>query len=137
MKSRMATNDENRSRHSVQLFSAPSPINARRDAAKSPIDQAAAAISGPNCCHGLRDAASRLCSTWGGSQVEHKRLAASRRPWQQFGPLMAAAAWSMGLFAASRRAFIGDGAENNWTLWRERFSSFVAILDFIHALSYV
>jgi hypothetical protein len=74
---------------------------------------------------------------WQPPTVQHKRLVASRRSWEQFGPLVAAAAWAMGLFAAPRRAFLGDGAENNWTLWRERFSSFEPILDFIHALSYV
>jgi hypothetical protein len=74
---------------------------------------------------------------WKPPQVEHKRLVASRRPWEQFGPLVAAAAWAMGLFAASRRAFLGDGAENNWSIWRDYFSSFEPILDFIHALSYV
>lgn len=75
--------------------------------------------------------------SWEPPTVAHKRLVASRRPWEQFGPLVAAAAWAMGLFAAPRRVFVGDGAENNWTLWRERFSSFVPVLDFIHALSYV
>jgi hypothetical protein len=74
---------------------------------------------------------------WEPPTVLHKRLVASRRPWEQFGPLVAAAAWAMGLFAAARRVFLGDGAENNWTVWRERFSSFEPVLDFIHALSYV
>ncbi len=74
---------------------------------------------------------------WEPPVVQQRRLVASRRPWEQFGPLVAAAAWAMGLFAAPRRAFLGDGAENNWTLWQERFSSFVPVLDFIHALSYV
>ena len=32
---------------------------------------------------------------------------------------------------------MADGAENNWTLHRQLFSSFVPILDFIHGLSYV
>lgn len=32
---------------------------------------------------------------------------------------------------------MADGAENNWTLHRQFFSSFVPILDFIHGLSYV
>lgn len=75
--------------------------------------------------------------TWEPPVVEHRRLVASRRPWEQFGPLVAAAAWAMGLFAAGRRAFVGDGAESNWSIWRDYFSSFVPILDFIHALSYV
>ena len=71
----------------------------------------------------------------GATAVEHKRLVASRRPWEPFGPLLASAAWAMGLFAVPRRACLGDGAENNGTLWQERFSSFVPILDFIQALS--
>jgi hypothetical protein len=74
---------------------------------------------------------------WKPPTVEHKRLVASRRPWEEFGPLVATAAWEMGLYAAPRRAFIGDGAENNWAVWRSYFGSFVPILDFIHALSYV
>jgi hypothetical protein len=74
---------------------------------------------------------------WQPPEVEHKRLVASRQSWDRFGPVVAAAAWAMGLFGAARRAFVGDGAENNWSLWRGYFSSFVPILDFIHALSYV
>ena len=74
---------------------------------------------------------------WQPPQVEQKRLVASRQPWEGFGPLVAAAAWAMGLFGAARRAFVGDGSENNWALWRRYFSSFEPILDFIHALSYV
>jgi hypothetical protein len=76
-------------------------------------------------------------TSWQPPEVQEKRLLGSRQNWEAFGPLVAQAAWAMGLFGASRRAFIGDGAENNWTLWRGFFSSFVPILDFIHALSYV
>jgi hypothetical protein len=74
---------------------------------------------------------------WKPPEVQEKRLLASRHNWEAFGPMVAQAAWAMGLFGAARRAFLGDGAENNWTLWRGFFSSFVPILDFIHALSYV
>src|SRR4029079_16871267 len=74
---------------------------------------------------------------WQPPKVQAKRLVATRQNWETFGPLVAAAAWAMGFFAAPRRAFLGDGSENNWTLWRRYFSSFVPILDFIHALSYV
>ena len=42
-----------------------------------------------------------------------------------------------GVLRARRKAFLGDGAENNWTVRKRWFSDFVAILDFIHALSYV
>lgn len=74
---------------------------------------------------------------WEPPEVEEKRLLASRQCWADFAPMVATAAWSWGFYAAPRRAFLGDGAENNWSLWRQHFSSFVPIIDFIHALSYV
>jgi hypothetical protein len=74
---------------------------------------------------------------WQSPEVTSKHLVATRRPWEQFGPMLATLAWSLGFFGAERRAFLGDGASNNWTLWRNYFSSFVPILDFIHALTYV
>ena len=74
---------------------------------------------------------------WKPPVMQEKRLLGSRQSWEAFGPMVAAAAWAMGLFGSARRAFIGDGAENNWTVWRDYFSSFTPILDFIHALSYV
>ena len=74
---------------------------------------------------------------WERPEVESKRLVATRRPWEAFGPMVAARAWEWGLFGSSRQAFLGDGASNNWTMWRSYFSSFTPILDFIHALSYV
>jgi hypothetical protein len=70
-------------------------------------------------------------------EVLEKRYVGSRVRWPAFGPLLATAAWEWGFFAADRKAFIGDGSENNWTIWRLHFSSFTPILDFIHALSYV
>jgi hypothetical protein len=86
---------------------------------------------------GDREAVQHGATPWQPPKVEAKRLLASRQNWDTFGPMVAAAAWSMGLFAAARRAFVGDGAENNWTVWRRYFGSFEPILDFIHALSYV
>jgi hypothetical protein len=78
-----------------------------------------------------------VSTEWQSPEVATKHLVATRRPWEQFGPMVAAAAWSLGFFGAARKAFLGDGAGNNWTLWRNYFSSFVPILDFIHALTYV
>jgi hypothetical protein len=74
---------------------------------------------------------------WESPEVVTKHLVATRRPWLHFGPMVAAMAWSLGFFGAARKAFLGDGADNNWTLWKHHFSSFVPILDFIHALTYV
>jgi hypothetical protein len=70
-------------------------------------------------------------------KVEERRFVGSRVRWPDFGPLLATAAWAWGFFGAQRQVFIGDGSDNNWTIWRQHFSSFTPILDFIHALSYV
>lgn len=74
---------------------------------------------------------------WQPPEVVDKHLTATRRPWAAFGPMVAAQAWQLGFYAAPRRAFVGDGADNVWTVWRNHFSSFVPILDIIHAISYV
>lgn len=74
---------------------------------------------------------------WEPPEVEQKRLLGSRVRWPAFGPMLAMMAWQWGFFGAARKAFVGDGSDNNWTIWRKHFSSFVPILDFIHALSYV
>lgn len=55
----------------------------------------------------------------------------------EFGKLLAAAAYERGLHAAPRKAFVADGAEANWTVWRTHFSHYTPILDFVHAVSYV
>jgi hypothetical protein len=81
----------------------------------------------------LRDNEAR----WQPPEVQAKQVVATRHSWAQFGPMVATAAWALGFFAAGRKAFVADGAENNWSLHRQLFSSFVPILDFIHGLSYV
>jgi hypothetical protein len=74
---------------------------------------------------------------WQPPEVKTKQLTATRRTWPVFGPMVTTLAWTLGFFQARRKAFIGDGSENNWTLWRNSFSSFTPILDIIHAISYV
>jgi len=54
-----------------------------------------------------------------------------------FAPRLAAAAHARGFMAASRKAFVGDGSDTNWSVWRRYFSHFTPILDFVHALMYV
>jgi hypothetical protein len=70
-------------------------------------------------------------------QVQQRRVLASRLKWPCFAPVLAAAAWAWGFQGAARKAFVGDGSANHWRLQRRFFGSFVPILDFIHALSYV
>ncbi len=54
-----------------------------------------------------------------------------------FGKQLAAAAWQRGFAVASRKAFVGDGQDANWTVWRRYFSHYTPILNFIHAICYV
>jgi hypothetical protein len=66
-----------------------------------------------------------------------RSVLASRACADDFGPMVHQAAWERNFFGATRRAFLGDGQAANWTIQRRHFPSFEAILDFLHALSYV
>jgi hypothetical protein len=70
-------------------------------------------------------------------EVKHRRVVASCRPWPVFAVAVAQAAWAAGFQKAKRKAFVADGSANNWRLRARFFGSFVPVLDFIHALSYV
>jgi hypothetical protein len=72
-----------------------------------------------------------------GPKLEQRRVVASRQGWPLFGTLLASMAWWAGFAPAQRKAFVADGAKAIWAVWRKRFRSYVPILDFIHALSYV
>jgi hypothetical protein len=69
--------------------------------------------------------------------VRVRSMVATRHENESLGEILAAAAFARGFYGARRKAFLGDGAENNWTVRKRWFSDFVAILDFIHVLSYV
>jgi hypothetical protein len=66
-----------------------------------------------------------------------RSVVASRRGVEDFGKLLASEAHQRGFAAATRKAFICDGAEGNWGVWRREFSDYSPIVDFIHALTYV
>ena len=55
------------------------------------------------------------------------------------GRMLAMEAAQRGLDQASRKAFVGDGQTCNWSVWERYFrrQGYLAILDFIHLLSYV
>lgn len=56
---------------------------------------------------------------------------------QPFGQQMQREAHRRRFFEAERRVFIGDGLAWNWSIWKEHFSTFTPILDFIHAIQYL
>ncbi len=70
-------------------------------------------------------------------EVQSRRVLATRQDNDAFGPMVAALAWSLGMMAALRRAFVADGSEANWSVHKKYFPRFTAIVDFIHVLSYV
>ena len=98
--------------------------------------EAAAETDPPETGEEVLDAAAPA-ARWEPPQVASKHLTATCRPWAAFGPMVATAAWTLGFFQAGRRAFVGDGSDHVWTVWRNHFSSFVGILDIIHAIRYV
>jgi hypothetical protein len=73
----------------------------------------------------------------GRPEVLVRSVVATREPIEAFGKQLAAAAWQRGFMAADRKAFVGDGSETNWSVWRRYFSHFTPIVDFIHGLCYV
>jgi len=73
----------------------------------------------------------------GRPEVLVRSVVATREAVEAFGKQLATAAWRRGFMAASRKAFVGDGSETNWSIWRRHFSHFTPIVDFIHALCYV
>ena len=70
-------------------------------------------------------------------EVQSRRVVATRQRNPHFGPILAAAAWSMGLLAAPRGAYVGDGSSANWSIHQKYFPRYTPIVDFIHVLSYV
>ena len=73
----------------------------------------------------------------GQPEVLVRTVVATREDVHAFGTRLAAAAWQRGFAAALRKAFVADGQDANWTVWRTHFSHYTPILDFIHAICYV
>ena len=66
-----------------------------------------------------------------------RSVVASRHDVETFGKLLVSEAYQRGFAGALRKAFVADGSESNWGVWRRHFSHYVPILDFIHALTHV
>ncbi|WP_165236060.1 LysR family transcriptional regulator, partial [Aquisphaera insulae] len=62
---------------------------------------------------------------------------ATTAPVDRFGPMVAAEAHRRNFAEAAAGAFLGDGSAWVWGLHRRHLPSFVAIVDFLHALSHL
>ena len=67
----------------------------------------------------------------------HRTLISSMKNSTEFGKEMAKEAKRRRFVEATRKAFIGDGLSCNWSIHQAHFKDYTAILDFIHAVSYV
>ena len=90
--------------------------------AESPVEEPRGELDGARC---------------GQPRVLTRNVVAQRADLAEFGVHVAALAWECGFAAAPRKAFVADGQESNWTLWKRRFSHYTPILDFVHAVCYV
>jgi hypothetical protein len=100
-------------------------LQAEEQAAEDPVTEDTPALQAP------------ADQTYDGPKLAKRQVVASRQSWPVFGVMLACAAWMAGFAKAARRAFVADGARAIWRVWQSRFSSYVPILDFIHAMSYV
>ena len=66
-----------------------------------------------------------------------RNVVATRAGIHEFGAQVAARAWKSGFAAAPRKVFLADGQAANWSMWREYFSHYTPVLDFVHAICYV
>jgi hypothetical protein len=55
----------------------------------------------------------------------------------QFGRQMSREAKCRRFPEAAAKAFLGDGLPWNWSIWKQHFSDFTPILDFVHVLTYL
>jgi len=70
-------------------------------------------------------------------RIVSQAVVATRENVERFGAQLAAAAHARGFAAASRKAFVADGSETNWSMHRRHFSHYTPILDWVHAVCYV
>ena len=72
-------------------------------------------------------------------RVKRRDVVATCGDCRELGRILMARAWHLGYFQAQRKAFVGDGGSWLWKLWAEAFQpfGFVAILDLMHAITYV
>jgi hypothetical protein len=94
-------------------------------------------FSGPDASAEDEAEEPRIDERRGRPQPLARSVVASRHSVETFGKLLAGEAHQRGFAGAPRKAFVADGSDANWGVWRRHFSHYVPILDFIHALTYV
>ena len=70
-------------------------------------------------------------------ELSVRTYVATTSPCERFGPMVAAEARRRNFSDAAARAFLGDGSAWIWGLRSAHFPTFVAIVDFLHAMGHV
>jgi hypothetical protein len=73
----------------------------------------------------------------GTPELAVRTYVATTAPVDRFGPMVAVEARRRNFAEAAARAFLGDGSAWIWGLHRRYFPTFVAIVDFLHALAHL
>jgi hypothetical protein len=66
-----------------------------------------------------------------------RSVVSTLQPYAHLGRLAKVEAYHRGFSAASRKAFVADGLQSNWTIQQTQFSDYTPITDLMHALTYV
>lgn len=73
---------------------------------------------------------------WERGEMLAKEVVASARNWEEFGPLVASAAWYQGFGKATEKVFVSDGSRAIEKMQERWLSDYTSVLDIMHALSY-
>jgi hypothetical protein len=94
-------------------------------------------FSGPDASAEDEAEGQRIDERPGRPEALARSVVATRHEVETFGKLLVSEAYQRHFPAAQRKAFVADGSESNWGVWRRHFCDYEPILDFIHALTYV
>jgi hypothetical protein len=93
-------------------------------------------FSGSEACVEVEADEPRVDERPGRPEPLARSVVASRHGVETFGKLLVSEAHQRRFTVAPRRAFVADGSDANWGVWRRHFSDYEPIVDFIHALTY-
>jgi hypothetical protein len=72
-------------------------------------------------------------------RIKRREIVATLGNAHEFGQLLVARTWELGMFQSERKGFVGDGGNWLWTLYERAFQpfGFIGILDIIHGVTHV
>lgn len=72
-------------------------------------------------------------------RIKRREIVATLGNAHEFGRLLVARTWELGMFQSERKGFVGDGGNWLWSLYEKEFQpfGFIGILDIIHGVTHV